>query len=295
MERNMSCIKYQSRVREVSKDGDHVSLVYVGSHAEMLEIVQNSSVNGIDDEGRLKSVRLYQESPNIWCCEKRYARRETDEYANAPSEEYGKKSASLDGAMLSLPLRKHPHYRMCWDHQLIAAPGVSAIPSWWETATSEAITPESDGQNYRWQKPGDTPLQTAVGTWRILKQPTKQGVESFDWATYTITERAKFRSSRKAGKMVKNKLNQIGQPVETFGITGGNWKCDHASISWNGNCWVAQLVWTRSGDDEGWDADLYGSPEEEEENNTSGDNNSDNNGQNNPEVDDTSWYDEVGG
>lgn len=285
----MSCIKYQSRVREVSKDGDQVSLVYVGSRDEMLEIVQNATINSIDDEGRLKSVRIYQESPNIWCCEKRFARRESDEYADTPSEEFGKKSATLDGSMISLPLARHPAYRTCWDHQLIAAPGVYAIPSWWATTATEAIATESDSRNYRWQKPGDTPPKTATGTWMILKTPTKPGTESFDWSTYTITERAKFRSSRKAGKMVKNKLNQIGRPIDTFGITGGNWKCDRASVSWNGNCWVAQLVWTRSGDDDGWDPDLYGTPSTGDD---SGDDSGNDSG-NDPEVDDTSWYDEL--
>ena len=74
-------IKYQSRAREITKEGDQVSLVYFGSHDDMLEMLQGSVINRIDDEGRLKSVRLYQESPNIWCCEKRYARRDSDETA----------------------------------------------------------------------------------------------------------------------------------------------------------------------------------------------------------------------
>ena len=215
-------IKYQSRAREITKEGDQVSLVYFGSHDDMLEMLQGSVINRIDDEGRLKSVRLYQESPNIWCCEKRYARRDSDEFADAPSEEYGVKSATLDGGLLSLPLARHPAYRTCWDHQLIAAPGVSAVPSWWATSASEAIATESDSLKYRWQRPGDTPIRTATGTWGILKTPTKPGTETFDWATYTITERAKFRSARKAGKMVANALNKIDKPCTTFGIAGGD-------------------------------------------------------------------------
>ncbi len=253
----MSSIKFQSRVREVTKEGDQVSLVYVGTYDEMQEILRGSVINSIDDEGRLKSVRIFQESPRLWCCEKHFACREGSEYADAPSEEYGIKSASLDGGMLSLPLARHPAYRMCWDHQLIAAPGVSAVPTWWATATTDAIASESDRLNYRWQKPGDTPIRTAVGSWRILKTPTKPGTESFDWATYAITERARFRSDRAAGRMIAGKLNQIGQPVTTFGITGGSWKCGDASVGWNGRCWVATLSWTRSSEDAGWDADLY--------------------------------------
>ena len=252
----MSGVKFQSRTREITKEGDQVSMVYFGSHDEMSEMLRGAVINRIDDEGRLKSVRLYQESPTIWCCEKRYARRDSDEFADAPSEEYGVKSATLDGGLFSRPLRQHPNYRMCWDHQLAAAPGVHEVPSWWENAATEALS-VSDELKYRWQKPGDALIHTAAGNWTILKAPIKPGVETFDWATYTITERAKFRSSRKAGKMVANALNRIDSPCTTFGIADGDWKCDHASISWNGNCWVAQLTWTRSGDDEGWDKDLY--------------------------------------
>ena len=38
---------------------------------------------------------------------------------------------------------------------------------------------------------------------------------------------------------------------------GGNWKYDEASISFNGKYWVATSVYTRSGDDKGWDVDIY--------------------------------------
>ena len=78
--------------------------------------------------------------------------------------------------------------------------------------------------------------------------------------TYSITETAKFRSARSAGRMVAGKLNQIGRPEEDFGMTpsGYNWKCDDATVSWNGKYWLATLTWTRSGNNKGWDTDFYG-------------------------------------
>ena len=63
--------------------------------------------------------------------------------------------------------------------------------------------------------------------------------------------------SQPAGRMIAGKLNQIGTPVTTFGITGGNWKCCDAGVTWNGRCWVATLVWSRSRYETGWDTDLY--------------------------------------
>ena len=248
---------FRSRVLERSADGESVVISHHGTFAEMRQLADSLEINGRTDLGFLKSLRLRQESPNLWCCECRYESDRDGGYANAPDTAYGKKSATLHGSVRTLPLAGHPAYRMRWDHQLIAAPGVSAVPSWWSTATTEAIASESDRLNYRWQKPGDTPIRTAAGSWSILKTPTKPGTESFDWATYTITERARFRSDRAAGRMIAGKLNQIGKPVTTFGITGGNWKCGDAGVSWNGRCWVATLSWSRSSGDDGWDADLY--------------------------------------
>ena len=248
---------FRSRVLERSADGESVVIAHHGTLAEMRQLADSLEISQRTDLGFLKSLRLRQESPHLWCCECRYESDREGGYANAPDTAYGKKSATLHAAVRTLPLARHPAYRMCWDHQLIAAPGTSAVPSWWATATSEAITPESDERIYRWQKPGDTPIRTAVGHWHILKAPTKPGAETFDWATYTITERARFRSDRAAGRMIAGKLNQIGKPVTTFGITGGSWKCGDAGVGWNGRCWVATLSWSRSADDDGWDADLY--------------------------------------
>lgn len=81
---------------------------------------------------------------------------------------------------------------------------------------------------------------------------------SYDVATYQVTESAKFPSPARAGKMIAGRLNKISSPDQTFGIAGGNWKCDSASVSWNGKYWIATLSYTKSGDDKGWDADLYG-------------------------------------
>ena len=60
-----------------------------------------------------------------------------------------------------------------------------------------------------------------------------------------------------AGKMVANTLNKIGKPDNDFNIKGGDWKCDDASVSYTGSYWLATLTWTLSGNDEGWDKDLY--------------------------------------
>ena len=251
-------IKHQSRVKSQSGEGRTTTIVYQGTHAEMLELQAAHLINEAEEEGRLRNSRVYQESPLIWCCELQYESDNQGESSRAPETAYGKKSAQLKGSMLSMPLENHKDYRTCWNHYLAAAPGITSVPSWWGSA-KKAELGDSDAQNYRWVKsPGECPGDKK-GMWRTIKAPTLPGVESYDMATYSITESARFRTARAAGKMVAGKLNQIGKPEEDFGLTpsGYNWKCDDASVSWNGKHWLATMTWTRSGDDQGWNTKLY--------------------------------------
>ena len=72
---------------------------------------------------------------------------------------------------------------------------------------------------------------------------------------FTITESAKYGSATNAGNAVSKNINKIVSPDNTFGITGGNWKYDEASISFNGKYWISTSTYTHSPDS--WDADLY--------------------------------------
>ena len=252
----MSIIKYQSRVRERTGDGTTVSLVYQGSHEEMHAMQAAHSINESSEDGRLKSIRIYQESPQIWNCELRYESDANGDYMNAPDTSYGKKSAQLKGSMLSMPLETHADYHTNWNYYLAAAPGVTAVPSWWAAATDTTVG-DPDAQKYRWIKnPSECPADKK-GMWRTIKDPVMPGVDSYEVATYSITESARFRTAKAAGSMVAGSLNRIGAPAETFGITDGNWKCDDASVSWSGKYWLATLTWTRSGNARGWDSKLY--------------------------------------
>ena len=252
----MSIVKYQSRVKERNGDGRISTIVYQGTREEVLAIQAEHAIDELGDDGRLKSNRVYQESPNIWACDMRYEADANGEFANAPDTAYGKKSATLKGAMLSMPLETHPDYRTNWNYFLAAAPGTSAVPSWWETAKDTTLS-DADAQKYRWVKSASECPLDKKGLWRTIKKPEMPGVDSYDVATYSITESARFGSARSAGAFVANQLNKVKAPSETFGISGGNWKCDDASVSWSGKYWLATLTWTRSGDNGGWNKKLY--------------------------------------
>ncbi len=253
----MASVKYQSRIKERNSEGTTNSIVYYGAREEMLELQGMHPINEYAEEGRLKSNRVYQgEGAKIWYCELRYETDNDGEYANAPDTTFGKKSAQLRGSTLSMPLEAHRDYRTNWNYFLAAAPDVNASPSWWLDATDTIISAD-DSQKYRWVKsPSECP-NDKKGLWRVILEPTMPGVESYDLATYTITETARFHSAAAAGKMVANTLNKIGVPSNTFGIKGGNWKCDDAGVSWSGKYWLATLSWTRSGDEQGWNSKLY--------------------------------------
>ncbi len=248
-------IKFASRVVEKTATGITTTIVWTGTKEEMVAKSTDQAVGSATGDGMLKSARVYQESPLIWCCERKYIADENGE-AKEMDTVYGKKSAQLKGSMLSLPLECHKNYLTRWNHYLVAAPGTDAVPSWWETAT-DAVLSNADSQKYAWIKSlGETPVDKN-GRWHCLKDPKKPGTDSYDMAVYSVTETARFRTARAAGKMVANTLNRIDEPNEAFGISGGDWKCDDASVSYDGEDWFATLTWTLSGNSKGWDKELY--------------------------------------
>ena len=253
-------IKYQSIQDERSESGRSDIITYYGSYEEMSALLEEQQISPEDSGRKVVSAMVSQSEGDLWQCEIKYQNSLGNPSVSAPDDSYGKKSAQLSGGMLSMPLESHKEYRVCWNHYLAAVKEVTAVPSWWNTATS-AVLNDSDGARYKWLK---SISELPVGKdnngkeWRILKDPLKPGVESYDVATYQVTESAKFPSPARAGKMIAGRLNKISSPDQTFGIAGGNWKCDSASVSWNGKYWIATLSYTKSGDDKGWDADLYG-------------------------------------
>ena len=252
----MAYVQFQSREYERLNSGRTLKVTYTGSFGEMSALADAPETeNGYS----FASARISQKSGAIWQCEMRYSAGSDGSLINNPEEqEYGKKSCQLKVSMLSMPLESHRDYRTNWSYYLASKPGVTAVPDWWATAADPLLTGDA-AANYAWIKGvGETPVDAKSGKrWNLLKKPQKPGMETYDMYTYSITETARYQTAVKAGTMVKNMLNRIGKPVETFGINVGNWKCDSCDISWNGKCWVATRTWTLSGGVSGWDPDFY--------------------------------------
>ena len=251
-------IEHTSRKREYTEGSKSHSYTILGSCDEIFALQDDTYAIGkyIPGMGRIKSSNLSQKGGSIWALELVCAVENGSYTVTQPDTGWGEKSASLDGSMLSLPLETAEGYRTNWNHYLFAHPEIDTLPVWWQTAR-DPILDDKQAQCYAWGMTiNDVPVIHGM-KWKILANPTKPGVNSRDIGVYTVTESAKFTSAEKAGEMVANKLNKIGAPCITFGITGGDWKCDHATIAFQQDKWVATLTWTRSGDDTGWDRDLY--------------------------------------
>ena len=252
-------LEYQGQQYEATTGGETITLGYTGTLEEITAFFGEEETGTYNLEwGVLIKKRRYQKGGNIWACERTYSRDRNGNGKEPPNILFGKKSASSRGSVLSLPIEACPKYRTCWNHYLFAAPGVTAVPAWWENEKTAVMSSEV-AQQYAWGKSlGECPVD-ASGRWHVIKDPVKPGQTNWDVATYSVTETAKFASAKLAGKMQTNALNRIGFPSETFNNTGGNWKCDDCTVQWQGDAWYATLTWTKSGDDNGWDPDLYGS------------------------------------
>ena len=252
---NAAGATYRGFELEHTDEGYSYTFRFTGDRASMMAMISAHSINERHaNYGRLKSSRMYQDAGPQWIAEFRYESHSGADGTTEPDDSYGAKSCTLTGGTLSNDLNIHPDYLTNWDHWLLAAKGTSAIPAWWSTATTTSIA-DADSGKYKWVR-DDSSFDDL--TWYILKQPTKPKVRYYDLATYSIVESAKFKTPTAAGQMVQGKLNTIGTPDTTFGITGGNWKCEHAEVRWTGKYWIASLTWTRSVDNDGWDTTLYG-------------------------------------
>ncbi len=231
---------------------------WTGTKEEIEALAEEIQPGSPAEYGTLESVRIYQDGGNIWACERRYSVDQNGDFRNKPNVVYGKKSATMHGSMLSMPIENHKNYLAQWNYYLIAAPGITAVPAWWATAKTTALS-DSDAQKYAWiSNLGQMRVASNGAYWKELKKPKHPGLNSYDVAVYTITETAKYKSAKAAGQAVQKCLNNIGFPNETFGNTGGNWKCDDATVSYNGGAWFATMTWTRSADNAGWISEIYG-------------------------------------
>lgn len=256
--------KYQGKEYSRDKNTESYKESFYGTEAEINTFITTLPAIGANVTGKGFFTRYSktQGEGNIYQLETEYTIEHDDSFANTASSVVGVKSAQMSVRNIQMPLEAHKNYRTNWNYFLIALGDDATLPAWWETATN-VIIPVADRKKYRWiQSYSELPTEIDQETslyWNVLAMPDKPGVSNYDYQCYVVTESAKYNSPNDAGNAISKTINTITPPETTFNITGGTWKFDEASVSYDGKRWIATSIFTRSGDASGWDTDLYGS------------------------------------
>lgn len=269
-------IKHGSRYVREEISQLETRLTYQGSYAEILAYKEQFTAGASDiagEMGILNSVTMTQAEGPIWNLELAY-NKTIPEIENPDDEDGAPSEQQLSASVISVPIEAHPNYRTCWNHFLVGKCEyegenyTNKVPGFYNTATDPYLDPMSEGKNYMWVKNlAEAPVATRYLQWQIVKsgnticRPTKPGVVSFDKALFVIKEIGHHRKKRQAGWAAKQMLNSIvAKPLlGDFNLTaaGYNWKVDNIQIEFSGEFWIASRTYTLSGDNKGWDRDIY--------------------------------------
>ena len=260
-------ILYQSKEKSRTQNEYKNKITYYGTENEVDAYIATLEIGVTQNDGTLTAWRKSNTGGDIYQVETEYTTSfDTGFFSNVSQTVVGQKSATLSVRNIQMPLEHLDNYRANWNYYLIGRAedqdAVIDTPEWWETAENIQI-PIADRKDYRWVKsPGEIPSDPdADGLyWFIVEQPLKPGVQYYDWACFVITESQRFKSATAAGNAINKSINTITSPTNTFGLSGGgyNFKLDQVSVQWDGKSWIANSVYTRSGDNLGWDEDIYG-------------------------------------
>lgn len=241
---------------------------------EITDFINNSFPVGEEtqEHGLVESARFFQES-SFWCCEVNFSRSYSSGGVSIEMQgrDDGPANHSLATVNIPLDISCAKSYRTAWNHFLFALVDSeqAAIP---DCPSADSATSTADivvnGVRFHWAETRSEmkiePFEDENGNIKIWKEvsgyPTKPGVQSIDCFTYQITEYGEYDSEEDAAWVCENVINQI-RPKPLLGNMGikksGDWKCDSAAIRHNGQSWEAELIWTLSGDENGWDVELY--------------------------------------
>lgn len=256
-------VLYQTRESNQTDSGKSYSISYYGTQPEIDEFISSLKIGTYSQQydGYLSSITKSQYGGIFWQVDLEYSLQYGDgSFSTVSDTIVGKKSATLSVRNLQLPLERLPNYLTSWNHYLISCSPDYIVPAW-AIETKTVIVPESDRENFRWIKSiSELPLEKAENGnyWQIVVQPSKSGVEYYDYAVFVVTESAKYKSASDAGSAIEKNINKIISPENDFGLSGGDWKCDESNISYDGKYWIASTTYTKSGDSLGWDKDIYG-------------------------------------
>lgn len=259
---------HQGFTQEKTANGIVTTITYYGTKNDMNSQFSSVGVPATSSEyGRLESISKNQIAADLWSLSYKYT---TAGYTSGsatpstpPSTVVGVKSYSLDCAMISSPLEQHPNYLKKWNYGLARKYAISdkpstlpSTPQWYDSATATSVIPIADQGDYQWfQSTSELPLEIGY-VWVELAQPTLAGFSSYDESGYTLTMLERQKTYAAAETVAKAKANKIFTNTQVgSSFSGGNWKCDRATVAWDGEFWIVTLTFTYSA--RGWNTTLY--------------------------------------
>jgi hypothetical protein len=134
------------------------------------------------------------------------------------------------------------------NHILAAKDGVTATPTWWDTATDET---DASDEDYKWL----SDIDSLPDGYYPLKAKTKN-IETVIVPSPVVVGTTKYKTYSKA---VNKKIESgtIATPEKTFGLTG-EFLVVASSIGKDGRRWVVE---TRYQEAPEWDSDYYSEAE----------------------------------
>ena len=144
-----------------------------------------------------------------------------------------------------------------WDEKGVDFPG--SIVKDPITGQDISVTELMKNQVYWcWAKSyGECPMLPQGWKWHLMRSMTKPGQEVWEKPVYEVTESSQH-SQKEAAQWAVKRSGRVIDPKNDFGIRGwGDWLCEGGSVQKAGKYWNANLSYLHSGDERGWDPDLY--------------------------------------
>ena len=262
-------VLYQTKQKSEDRNQLSYKITYQGLESQIDAYIATLSIGTTQAEGcYLASWTKSQFGADRYQLELNYTKSyEWGSYSNVPPTVVGKKSAVLSVRNIQLPLQHLDNYLVCWNNFLIqkaTSKSETEQPAWWATLGKDAdgqieTIPDAYSDEYMIIKSlSERPTGKEDGkTWYVVAYPTKPGVQYYDWAVFVVTESAAYRTASAAGSAVDKNINTITAPSNTFGLNWGDWKLDQATVQYDGKAWISSCTYTHSGDQLGWDRQIY--------------------------------------
>lgn len=286
---NRIVIKYQGFTQTKTTDNLNTQVTYQSTKEGIEHFLSSETkwkIGTVDDDwGRLDSINSQPGDGPFWNAILTYNKPLQGIYTTTGGSDDNKpQQNSLTVRIVSMPIQSHKNYKKIWNNYLIGRGDLQDPPTL-ETVSglnldgATALINAHPGQ-LRWVKSdSDLPTQPEMINeepvyWKILVNPTKLGVETYDMPTYEISQTARHSDRQNAAWSLATKSGKLKFPGGTgdFGLEAKtypssnnpastppcyHWLCQGGNLNFDGKYWNASCTYQWSPEDTGWDQQIY--------------------------------------